>query len=108
MRFYHAAKEDPAIEEEGRAWFRRLEEGDPEARKLWAWIREVSLTSLYQTLRLLGVTFDDDNGEAFYADQNQAVEAAREARLGLVAAAGLTLRRGLWALELEAPPMRAD
>lgn len=73
VKFYHAAKDDPAFKEEGRAWFKRLEEGDPEARRLWAWIREVSLKSLYQTLKLLDVGFDDDNGEAFYEGKNQAV-----------------------------------
>lgn len=75
VAFYHAAKADPALEEEGRLWFRRLEEGDQEARALWGWIREVSLQSLGQTLALLGVTFDDQTGEAFYQQRNRAVVA---------------------------------
>jgi arginyl-tRNA synthetase len=32
----------------------------------------------------------------------------RENRLALVAAAGITVRKGLWVLGPEAPPMRAD
>jgi len=75
VRFYHAAKEDPTLEAEGRAWFKRLEDGDPEARQLWAWIRELSLQTMAQTLALLGVSFDDYNGEAFYEERNREVVA---------------------------------
>src|SRR5690606_4066259 len=35
VRFNREKKQDPALEEEGRAWFKRLEDGDPEARALW-------------------------------------------------------------------------
>jgi arginyl-tRNA synthetase len=73
VQFHNAAKEDPALDEEGRAWFRRLEEGDTEARALWHWIREQSLASLMSTLALLDVKFDDYTGEAFYEERNQAV-----------------------------------
>lgn len=83
VKFYHTAKADPAIEEEGRAWFKRLEDGDPEARRLWAWIREISLRSMKGTLALLDVTFDDDNGEAFYEERNQQVVRLLEA-MGLL------------------------
>ncbi|HWI62212.1 MAG TPA: arginine--tRNA ligase, partial [Symbiobacteriaceae bacterium] len=71
--FHNAAKEDPALEEEGRVWFKRLEDGDREARELWAWIRERSLACMQSTLALLDVGFDDYTGEAFYEDRNQAV-----------------------------------
>lgn len=73
VKFHRAAAADPALEEEGRLWFRRLEEGDPQARALWGWIRARSLQSLKETLALLDVTFDDYNGEAFYQEKNQAV-----------------------------------
>jgi arginyl-tRNA synthetase len=73
VRFHNEAKEDPALDEEGRAWFRRLEEGDPEARSLWQWIRERSLASMMSTLALLDVNFDDYTGEAFYEGRNREV-----------------------------------
>jgi arginyl-tRNA synthetase len=38
----------------------------------------------------------------------RAESGVRESRLAVVAAAGITLRKGLWVLGLEAPPMRAD
>ncbi|MFZ5816076.1 MAG: arginine--tRNA ligase [Bacillota bacterium] len=98
VRFNTAAKEDPALEEEGRAWFRRLEEGHPEARRLWAWIREISLKQMGQTLALLDVSFDDYNGEAFYEQRNQAV-------VRLLAEQGLlTESEGAQVVELEGLP----
>jgi arginyl-tRNA synthetase len=98
VQFHNAAKEDPALEAEGRAWFRRLEEGDAEARTIWAWICEQSLTSLKATLSLLGVAFDDYTGEAFYEQRNQAVIADLAAK-GL-----LTESEGARVVELEGMP----
>lgn len=83
VQFHHAAKEDPVLEEEGRAWFKRLEDGDPEARKLWTWIRAKSLESMQSTLNLLGVSFDDYTGEAFYEERNHQVVAQLQ-QLGLL------------------------
>lgn len=96
--FHNAAKDNPALEAEGPAWFRRLEEGDPEARALWAWIRERSLESMKSTLSLLGVEFDDYNGEAFYEDRNRAV-------VELLAQRGLLVESdGAQVVELEGMP----
>ncbi len=98
VRFHHASQEDPALEEEGRAAFRRLERGDPEARRLWAWIRERSLEAMSATLRLLGVSFDDHTGEAFYEERNRQVVAALRQQ-GLLAESD-----GAWVVELEGMP----
>ena len=73
VEFHRAAELDPTLADEGRAWFRRLEEGDPEARQLWTWIRAKSLESMASTLGLLDVAFDDYTGEAFYESRNMAV-----------------------------------
>ncbi len=98
VQFYHASKEDPALEAEGRAWFKRLEDGDPEARQLWAWIRELSLQAMGQTLGILGVSFDDYNGEAFYEERNQQVIALLS-EMGLLAESD-----GAQVVELEGLP----
>ncbi|MDF2626234.1 MAG: arginine--tRNA ligase [Symbiobacteriaceae bacterium] len=98
VHFHSIAKEDPAVEEEGRTWFKRLEDGDPEARQLWAWIRERSLASMKSTLSLLDVGFDDYNGEAFYEERNQAV-------VRLLAERGLLVENeGAQVVELESMP----
>lgn len=96
--FHNVAKEDPAVEEEGRTWFKRLEDGDPEARQLWSWIRERSLESMKSTLSLLDVDFDDYTGEAFYEERNQAV-------VQMLAGRGLLVESdGAQVVELEGMP----
>jgi arginyl-tRNA synthetase len=70
VRFHGAEAEDPALREEARSWFRRLEEGDAEARRLWSWFRQISIREFLRIYERLGVAFDSlDMGEAFYEDQ---------------------------------------
>lgn len=70
VRFHAAEAEDPQLRDEARAWFRRLEEGDAEARRLWSWFREISIREFLRIYERLGVAFDSmDMGEAFYEDQ---------------------------------------
>ena len=59
----------PSLDEEGRLWFKKLEDGDPEATELWQWFRDESLTEFNRIYELLGVEFDSLNGEAFYNDK---------------------------------------
>lgn len=73
VRFHKEALKDPALNNEGRAWFKKLEDGDPEAVKLWHWFREVSLKDFKRIYQELGVTFDSYNGEAFFNDKMQPV-----------------------------------
>jgi len=69
VRFHEAEEKDPDLHEDAKAWFARLEEGDPEARRLWAWFRELSLKEFQRIYQRLGVVFDTlDQGEAFYED----------------------------------------
>ena len=60
---------DPELDEEGRKWFKKLEDGDPEATELWQWFRDESLVEFNRIYKLLGVEFDSLNGEAFYNDK---------------------------------------
>ena len=70
VRFHGAETEDPQLREDARAWFRRLEEGDAEARRLWSWFRQISIREFLRIYDRLGVAFDSlDMGEAFYEDQ---------------------------------------
>ena len=88
VHFHEVAKENPKIEDEGRAWFKKLEEGDEEANRLWAWFREVSLKDFQRIYELLGVTFDSFNGEAFYNDKMDEVVALLEEKNLLVESDG--------------------
>lgn len=73
VKFHEEAKNDPSLEEDGRFWFRKLEEGDEEARRLWQWFRDESLKEFQKIYDLLGITFDSYAGESFYNDKMQAI-----------------------------------
>lgn len=73
VRFHEEAELDPTLDDEGRAWFKKLEDGDAEAVRLWEWFRSESLKEFNRVYDLLGVTFDSYNGEAFYNDKMDVV-----------------------------------
>jgi arginyl-tRNA synthetase len=69
IRFHKEAKEDPALEDAARRAFRALEEGDKKTRALWRWFKELSLKAFAKNLKTLGVSFDSEIGESFFADE---------------------------------------
>ena len=73
VRFHKEDQEHPELDDEARAWFKKLEDGDPEATRLWKWFREESLSFFMKIYKRLGITFDSYNGEAFYNDKMQPV-----------------------------------
>ncbi|MGN1345268.1 MAG: arginine--tRNA ligase [Eubacteriales bacterium] len=83
VRFHEEAEQDPSLEDEARAEFHKLEEGDEENLALWKWFVSVSLEEYEKTFRQLGIVFDSYKGESFYIDKIPAlVEKLRE--LGLL------------------------
>ena len=60
---------NPALAEEARAEFHKLELGDEANIALWKWFKEISLAEYEKTYRLLGVEFDSYLGESFYTDK---------------------------------------
>lgn len=69
VRINAEAEEKPELDDEARQWFKKLEDGDPEAHELWQWFRDESLVEFNRIYDKLGVTFDSYNGEAFYNDK---------------------------------------
>ncbi|QLB49191.1 arginine--tRNA ligase [Streptococcus sanguinis] len=69
VRINAEIENDPSLDDEGRLWFKKLEDGDPEATELWQWFRDESLMEFNRIYELLGVEFDSLNGEAFYNDK---------------------------------------
>ncbi len=67
--FHEKIEEEPELEEVGREWFRKLEDGNEEALELWSWFREESLKEFNVVYDRLGISFDSMNGEAFYNDK---------------------------------------
>lgn len=82
VEFHEKAEDDPSLEEEGRAAFRRLENGEEEAVRLWEWFRSESLKEFDKIYNMLGITFDSYKGEAFYEDKmDEIVELLEEKHL---------------------------
>ena len=73
VRFHKEAETQPELNDEGRAWFKKLEDGDEEAHGLWSWFREESLKEFMELYNDLDIDFDSFNGEAFYNDKMDAV-----------------------------------
>jgi arginyl-tRNA synthetase len=66
VKFNEAAKADPAIAEQGRAWFKRLEAGDEDARALWQRFRDVSWAEFEDVYNILNIKFEEVRGESAY------------------------------------------
>ncbi|UOQ92484.1 arginine--tRNA ligase [Halobacillus shinanisalinarum] len=69
VKFHEESKQNPSLIEEGRDWFKKLEQNDPEAIELWKWFKDASLTEFNKIYNLLGVSFDLTRGEAYYNDK---------------------------------------
>ena len=66
VRFHQEAELDPQLDEEARSWFKKLEDGDQQARELWQRFRSLSLTEFKRIYQILDVEFDSYSGESFY------------------------------------------
>ncbi len=69
VRFNQEAQDNEALEEEGRAWFKKIEDGDPEALEIFHWFKDVTLKDAMRVYDILGVHFDSYAGESFFADK---------------------------------------
>jgi len=66
VRFRAEMATNPALEQEGRNWFKRLEDGDAEARALWQRFRDVSWAEFREVYEILGIEYDEVRGESAY------------------------------------------
>lgn len=73
VRFNEEAKENPALEEEGRAWFKKIEDGDQEALEIFQWFKDVTLRDAMKVYDVLDVRFDSYDGESVMAGKTDRV-----------------------------------
>ena len=73
IKFHEEAEKKPEMEDEARAWFTKLENGDEEAKALWQWFRDESLKEFARVYDLLDIEFDSYAGESFYSDKMDVV-----------------------------------
>lgn len=69
VKFHEEAEKDPALEDEARGYFKKLEDGDEETTALWKYFKDQSLVEFKRVYDMLSVSFDSYNGEAFYSDK---------------------------------------
>lgn len=73
VRFHKEAEKDPSLEDNAREWFKKLEEGDTEARRLWQKCIDWSWKEFDAIYKTLGVSFTENDGrgygESFFEDK---------------------------------------
>ncbi|MBQ3253225.1 MAG: arginine--tRNA ligase [Acholeplasmatales bacterium] len=80
VKFHEEAEANPALEDEAREAFRKMELNDKEYLELWQWIKDESLKESAQIYDLLEISFDSFNGEAFFNDKMDPVVDELEAK----------------------------
>ncbi|MDB5036658.1 MAG: arginine--tRNA ligase [Bacteriovoracaceae bacterium] len=82
VEFHEKEKDDPALLDEARDWFVKLEAGDAEAVELWKWFKDVSYHEFKRIYDRLKVDFDYVTGESFYNElMEKTVERLKKANL---------------------------
>jgi arginyl-tRNA synthetase len=66
VHFHQLEENDPSLTEQGRQYFKRLEEGEPKVRDLWKKLVDISMRDFNQLYDLLDIHFDHQLGESFY------------------------------------------
>ena len=90
--FHEEAEKDPSLDDEGRKWFKKLEDNDEEALKYWKWFKDESIKEFNKTYNLLNINkFDSYEGEAYYKDKMQPVIDELESKHLLKISEGATI-----------------
>lgn len=86
IHFHDEAEKNPEIENEGRKWFKKLEDGDTEARAIWKQCIEWSWKEFNSIYQQLNVTFTENEGrgygESFFEDKMKIVLDELDQKLG--------------------------
>lgn len=73
VKFHKEAESDPSLDDEARAWFKKIEDGKGQATELFLWFKEITLAEVSKVYDRLKIKFDSYNGESFYNDKMQPV-----------------------------------
>lgn len=69
VRFHEEAEKDERLNDAARTWFKKIEDGDPEAVALYTWMKELTLREAARVYEMLDIQFDSYAGESFYNDK---------------------------------------
>lgn len=82
VKFHDEAVANPELEDDARENFRKLEEGSAEEVALWQRFRDLSLDVFNQLYDRMGISFDNYNGESYYAKMaDEVVDMLKEKNL---------------------------
>jgi len=73
IKFHTEAEKDDELNDRAREWFRKLETGDEEARKIWEQCVKWSTVEFDRIYEILNVRIDEVKSESFYEDKLQSV-----------------------------------
>ena len=73
VKFHEEAKIHPELDDEARAYFKKIEDGDKESVELFDFFKRITLEEVDKIYKLLKVDFDSYAGESFYNDKMGAV-----------------------------------
>ncbi len=71
VRYHQESESDPTMDDEARAWFKRIEEGDKDATAYFDVFKKVTMNAVSKIYSRLKIKFDSYNGESFYNDKMQ-------------------------------------
>lgn len=69
VRYHEEAELNPAMDDEARAYFKKIETGDKECVALFNYFKEITLKEIDKIYELLDIKFDSYAGESFYNDK---------------------------------------
>ena len=73
VKFHQEAETHPEYDDEARAYFKKIEQGDEECFALFTWFKELTLKDVNKIYELLDIRFDSYAGESFYSDKMQPI-----------------------------------
>ncbi len=73
VKYHEESEKNPAMDDEARAYFKKIEQGDSECVELFKWFKELTLVDVEKVYKELDVHFDSYNGESFYNDKMDGV-----------------------------------
>ena len=73
VKFHQEAEIHPEYDDEARAYFKKIEQGDEECQALFHWFKELTLKDVQRIYDMLDIHFDSYAGESFFADKMQPV-----------------------------------
>ena len=95
VKFHQEAETHPEYDDEARAYFKKIEQGDEECLALFHWFKDLTLKDVQKIYDMLDIRFDSYAGESFYSDKMQPiVDELREKNL-------LVESRGAQVVDLE-------